>query len=213
MPALPVVPNVLKLTIEGNQGAFTWANAFHWSYTGGAPSAGNAGDVASDLLADWIGNFGPLASGGVEFTRATCVDLSSDLGATGEASGATAGGRAGTAVAPALAVLISKTIGRRYRGGHPRMYVVGGVEADFATASTWSGGLVGDVQAAWAAVSAALNALVVGTTTLSGEVTVSYTSKALNPVAPYRRAVPLVFPVTGHTTQAQIAIQRRRLGR
>jgi len=213
MGALPVVPNVLKLTIGGDQGPYTWVNALHWSYTGGAPSATDADNIAETLYTAWVAQFAPLMAAGTSILEATCVDLTSDLGASGANSGSTIGSRAGVTVSPALAVLISKTIARRYRGGHPRMYIVAGVQDDLGGPAEWTSGLQGDVQAAWTAVSAILNAYVTGTTTLAGEVTVSYISKAVNPVAPYRRPVPLVLPVSAHVTQTHVAVQRRRMGR
>jgi hypothetical protein len=69
------------------------------------------------------------------------------------------------------------------------------------------------VLSGYEAVMAAMAGLVEGATTLTGEVIVSYVDRAVNPVAPYRRPVPLALPVTGLVVQSQIATQRRRIGR
>lgn len=214
MPALPVVENVLQLTIGGNTPAYPWINILHWGYSGGAPSATDANNIALELYTVWVAQFGPLMVNLATILKATAVDLTSELGAAGQAEGVNNGSRgADSQIPPSTSVLVTKTLGRRYRGGHPRSYIFAGLHTDLDTPTIWNGGFVGDVQAAYSAVVTALDAFVAGTTTLTGEVTVSYYSKALDPVPPSRRVTPLVLPVTSHTAQAHIATQRRRIGR
>ena len=81
------------------------------------------------------------------------------------------------------------------------------------SSSVWTGTLATAVTAGYAAMQTAMIGLTHGTTTLLSEVSVSYTDKVENPVAPYRRAVPLVLTVGGATALTHIATQRRRLGR
>jgi hypothetical protein len=110
-------------------------------------------------------------------------------------------------------VLVSKHVGRRYRGGHPRSYLNVGISSDLADESHWAGLFTAGVTTAYAALSTAMLGHTSGSTTLDGEVTVSYVDKAVNPVAPFRRPTPLVLPVLAATAQTQIAVQRRRIGR
>jgi hypothetical protein len=69
------------------------------------------------------------------------------------------------------------------------------------------------VGSAMVSISGALLAATSGGCTLTGEVCVSYIDKAINPVKPYWRTVPLSFPVNSYSAQSQLATQRRRVRR
>jgi hypothetical protein len=213
MPPLAFVPNVVKLTIAGDAGTFPWANVLHWGYSGTPPTGAACTAFASALLTAWGTNFAPHMWNGSHIKEATCTDLSSGTAAAG-VDAATSDGTGGAGEVPASAsVLVVKEIARRYKGGHPRSYVYAGVASDLDSSSAWSSALVAAISGAYAAVSTALDGLVSGATTLNTEVAVSYIDKAVNPVAPFRRPVPAVFNITGSHAVAQVASQRRRMGR
>jgi hypothetical protein len=213
MPPLPAVDHVVRLTVFGDTPGYPWVNAFFWAYTGGPPAAADVATIADDLLTEWIGQFAPLMLTASHINGTTCVDLSSSSGASGEGLGINAGSRGTVELPGSSCVLIRKNIARRYRGGHPRSYVFAGIQTDLVDSAHWSNALVGDVQAAYTAVTAALNSIVVGATTLTHEVNVSYITNDPITHLPVRRVTPLVDPVIGHAAQSQVAIQRRRVGR
>lgn len=210
VPALPVVANVIRFTIEGTTPTHPWVNVFYWRYTGVAPTVANLNDFCDDALAAWVSRFQALALTASSFERATAVDLSSTLGSSGEFSSHQPGTR-GTAELPgSCAVLLSKHIGRRYRGGHPRSYLAIGLQTDLADTSHWATGLLVATDGAYAAFTTDM-ALTHGSTTLDAEVCVSYVDKGTNPLPPHRRVVPLVLPVLGVSVEARVASQRRRI--
>lgn len=213
MPPLPAVPNVVKFSVEGLCGSHPWANVIHYSYTGAPPSSADLNAMAGILLGAWASEIMPLADDSCTVDQCLAVDLSSGTGAAGAAAGTTPGTRAGGIMPASACVLVNKTIGRRYRGGHPRSYLNVGVQSDMTNPSTWTGTLTGLVFTAYNAVRTAMAGLVETATTLGVEVIVSYIDKILNPIAPFRRAVPLVLPVGGIVVNPVIASQRRRLGR
>jgi hypothetical protein len=213
VPALPVVPNAIRFTIEGTTPAHAWVNTFHWGYTGPAPLLADLNDFAATLYAAWVTDFAPLMLTAGTIERATAIDLSSTLGVAGEDVGTNAGSRGTAEIPAASSVLISKTIGRRYRGGHPRSYIFAGIQTDLQSSSLWATAFTLNVATAYAAVTAALTGHTHGAVTLDTEVVVSYVDSTLFPLSPHFRTTPLVLPVLGVAVQPEIAIQRRRVGR
>lgn len=211
MPALPAVPNVIKFTVEGTCGGHPWVNVLHWSYTGTLPTGATLNSVSSSLLTVWGAQFGPLMGTDCAVSRVTATDLSSSSGAQGETTDTQTGTRTGGVVPASSAVLISKHIARRYRGGHPRSYIMAGTTTDLDSPREWTAALTVAVDGAYAVVSAAMAALAVGGTNLDLEAIVSYVDATTVPAPPHRRVVPLVEPVTGVSVKLAICTQRRRL--
>jgi hypothetical protein len=213
MPALPAVANVLRFTIEGDTPIHDWANVLHWNYTGGVPTTVDCQNLSDQLFGAWSTNFAALMVTGSHVLKSTCVDLSSDLGSSGETVGSVVGTRGAVEIPGSACCLIRKTIARRYRGGHPRTYAFAGVQGDLLDESHWNAPFLTAVEVGYTAVRAAMDAAVSGATTLGVEVIVSYIDSTVTPAPPHRRIVPLVFPVGAFVTEATIATQRRRIGR
>jgi hypothetical protein len=213
VPALPVVPGVIKFTVEGtSDGSGPWVNVLHWSYTGTLPTGPTLNSFCASLLAAWNTNFAPVMDSSRVLTTVTAIDLSSASGAAGSASDALPGTRTGGILPASAAVVVSKLIARRYRGGHPRSYLTAGVMEDLDDASHWTTSLATAVDGAYLAVSTALAALAVGGTNLDLEACVSYFDTTSVPAPPHRRVVPLVEPVTGINVRLHIGTQRKRCG-
>jgi hypothetical protein len=210
---LPPAAQVLRFTIEGTTPRAPWVNALHFGYTGGPPSAANCTALASLLLATWNTEFAPLMLTSATIEKATCTDLTSSTANSGVAEDILPGSR-GTAELPGSAsVIVKKIVGRRYRGGHPRSYIFAGIATDMADPSHWAAGLVAAVNGAYTTVAfGTLNGMVEGTTTLGPEVVVSYFDTVTVPLAPHRRVVPLVLPITSTAALSRIGSQRRRIG-
>lgn len=213
MPALPVVPDALKVVVEGTTPAYPWVNILHWGYAGSPPASGDCVTLAGVILTAWKAAFLPLMYDEATVDSVSVTDLSSYTGGAGVAAGSSVGTRGSAEVPGSSCVLVKKIIGRRYRGGHPRTYLCVGIQTDLNNVSQWSATLVGLVTTAYGDINTALSSYVAGPATLSSEVCVSYIDKTVNPVKPYRRTTPLVLPVTSYSVESQIAEQRRRIGR
>jgi len=209
---LPPVANVVRFVVEGTTPHAPWVNAIHYGYTGTPPTAANCQALAVKLYGLWVDNFPPLMLTSATLEGVTCIDLSSALGGTGQHLGGTNGSRGIAELPGSSAVVLSKSVARRYRGGHPRSYLVAGIATDMADTGHWAGGLVAAVTGAYEAVQTGMNGTVEGATTLTTEVVVSYFDTVSVPLAPHRRIVPLVLPVVGVVAQPRIGTQRRRIG-
>jgi hypothetical protein len=209
MPARPFVANVAQIVVSGNiDGVHNWVNKMFVRYSGAAPVTVDLNSYAAGLTAAWVANLTPLQNSVVVLKEIEVTDLASDLGEVGIDSGTVAGSRAGAIIPGGSCALISNKIARHYRGGHPRTYLCVGSQPDLLSPATWTSAFVTAVEAAWAAWQAAL-IVAYGAFTPSEVANVSYvTAKAA-------RLVPQVDQVlvAGTTCSAELASQRRRIGR
>src|SRR5215469_6642528 len=143
MPALPPVPNVFRLTtsfvIGSQQGIFRT----FWQYTGGPPTNPDMSTIVTSMH-NALGSSGVGASAGsnVQYTTSTGEDLSSLSGAVASGGATQAGGRP-TPTEPALsAIHVKFALTRRYRGGHPGVYLPGAGNADITTPTLWAGAVI-----------------------------------------------------------------------
>lgn len=216
MPALPPVPSVVQVLWKGNvSGPHFWVNKMFIGYAGAVPSAADLTTYANNVMGLLVAGLTPLQSPGTTLTEVEVTDLSSALGAVGLNATATAGSRAGGELPANAAVLLSFPISRHYRGGHPRTYLVAGTDTDLLTRSTWTAGFVAAVATAMDTIR--LHMLdVAGAFTPTTHVNVSYYGGA-PPVLgkSVRRVTPIVDiePTFGYGVSAEIASQRRRIGR
>jgi len=118
VPALPSVPNAIRVDILTNVGADVAAlSRIHVAYSGGPPSSADATGLAAALYTIFAATLAPYmhlsdALRGVEVT-----DLSSPTGGQGSHTQLTIGSLAGQPLPADVCLLASMTIGRRYRGG------------------------------------------------------------------------------------------------
>lgn len=222
MPALPspgaIVQTNLSWMVEGDTAAIT---RHFWSYTGGAPSAADVSTLAAEVTSAAVGLFGALLNAASTIGATTARDLSSDMGNEATAGTPGAGTRAGDRLSPGTAAVVSHSISRHYRGGHPRTYLPLGSGPDIAVAGTWETAFVFDVDSAWGAfVAAVIGNSPYGGLTITNLVNVAFYGPPnviiTNPVTGRARTVstvrstPVVDPITGHVTRTLIGSQRRR---
>lgn len=220
MPPLAFVPNVAKSTLQWSdaQDAHLYTNLF-WRYSGGPPDAAAALDLATQIyghMAASASDWGPQ----VNLTGVRFVDLSSDT--TGDAlhTGSTPGTRSGSGeLSGGTCTLLNFTIGRRYRGGKPRIYLPWALSGDLLDPQTWSASWVAAVHTNFSTFVGAVLGDVSGSTTLTSHVNVSYYSGTTYPAVPagtkqvpvpMRRAVPVVDDIIGFAVSSFPASQRRR---
>jgi hypothetical protein len=216
MPALPSPGAVLKLNVNWAIEGDTLGETVHYfSYSGGAPSAGSLSTFANTAVSDGLTQFQALCSDSVGMLSATARDLSSSMGNEATAGTPWVGTRGTALTAPGAAVVVSHSISRHYRGGHPRTYLPLGVAGDITVAGHWSSALTAAADTAWGAWVAAL----IGVSGVTNLVNVSYygppnrtitsSTGRVRTVSTVRGA-PIVDPVTGHVARSNIGSQRRR---
>lgn len=209
MPPLPVVPDVIQLKIEGTYHDAHWLNQYFVQYTGAAPAPSDLASYLLHLAGNFCTYYADEMSADNEITNLTATDLATDTGATSSRPESIFGVRAGDFMPAGVAMVASLTIGRRYRGGHPRKYLPWGTAGTMASGSTidWDSGFVADCELKFGDCLTETIGLTVGSTNLVNNVNVSYVSGGA------RRATAQVDNVVGSIIRSRICSQRRRLGK
>lgn len=206
MPALPAVPQVVLVTLKGNQGGVNFNNVLHLQYTGGAPTVADLTTVGTAVGNAWNTNFTPLMNTSWSLNSIVLADLTNQAAAQSTVTVAYAGTRAGTAMPNATAAVVSWQINVRYRGGHPRSYFPFGVIADVTSSRLWAGAFVTALNNAATSFRTSLNAITASGTSYKMVIVSYYHDRTLRPV-------PQVYTVQGNLVHGRVDTQRRRLGK
>lgn len=219
MPALPNPPSpVVKLNVNWGIEADTLAQTVHYWGCSAAPSATDLATFAAAAVSHGETRFQALANDSVGMLGATARDISNDMGNEGTGGTPWVGTRGTALTPPAAAAVVSHSISRHYRGGHPRTYLPLGVSGDIALTGLWADAFVAAVDVAWGDWVADLNAATYGSLDIGQLINVSY-YKGFTPFTepsgrvrnrPNLRAVPVIDIITGHVTRKNIGSQRRR---
>lgn len=194
---------------------------FEWA---GSITNTSLNNYATQVATNWNTDIAPLVPSAMTLTEVSCEDLTTPTGPVGVWSGSHAGTRATGAFAPATAFIITDSIARRYRGGHPRKYLLG-MDSSQTTPtdgntwlSTYASGVVTNWNTFLTSITGANGPS--GTTTWV-EVNVSYyqgSTATTVGTSPYvrgkttrtLRSTPAIDLVAGHSYNPQIGSQRRR---
>lgn len=208
MPARPPVADVIKFEfIQTLASTRNVVNITYAAFSGG-------GGVDSDLLnvATAVhGHFGTRFLGHLNsdlvLVETIATDLTTDISPRVTYTSTVAGAGGGTALTANTALAISWGISRRYRGGHPRMYLCG-LETDMlADPSHWASGTLTTFDTAANDFLSDVGSSGHGTYTSLTPVNVSYfTGGAL-------RVTPVIDGITGASVHSRVDSQRRRSGK
>lgn len=214
------VPQVLRVFVEGMVSppdSYKWGNVLHFKYTGSAPTAADCDQIALHVYNYYASDVLPEVSVATTLERVTVTDLTSVTSAEGSHAASTAGSLAGAPAAANAAVLIQYPANQRYKGGHPRSYVLAGVAASMSDAATWGTVFLTAIKSAWEGFLGDCLTIVEGGTTLSTVGYVRYRGKFLPNGGPphYYLTTPIYtsFDQTMIAAQPEVASQRRRVGR
>lgn len=212
MPALPPVPGVLRVFMEGKvdgEDIFNWGNVIHFRYSGSAPSNAVCATIAAQVGSEWATHMAPECPAPTTLQKVVVTDLTSNTSGQGESLIVHAGTRGDDSIPANAAVLITYAAPLRYRGGHPRQYLYVGGNADLEGAAKWSSAFQAEALSHWQAFITSMEGFTSSGCVLGTFCTVSYKSGN----AP--RVTPLVMnlDVTGAFVAAEMASQRRRIGR
>lgn len=212
MPPLPSPGRVVKAEYTYSNEDADAMMVLYFNYGGsGSPSATDLstlhGHIQADLAAPFIG----ASSASTNGVSAKYTDLSSPTGATYETTWTWTGTNTGGTLSSQVAVVVQHLIARRYRGGHPRTYMMCGLGGDFETSSIkfWQAAFLANIQAGWAAFLALFPYNAPFATWTWCNVSFYETVGGVRTV----RATPLVDLVTGVDAKQRVCTQRRRLGR
>jgi hypothetical protein len=218
MPALPTIPNVLKVSLLWSISSDVDARTgLFFSYSGSAPNNAACSAFATAAF-NAFGAFGEDWDSDTSLIGTEVIDLSSHSGGVGLHSG-TVVGNLTHPISGASSVLVNYQIARRYRGGRPRSYLPWGDQTVIGNRQTWGGTFVAAVTTHVGDAFAGIIGQTSGGTTISQHVNVSYyegftvetnpgTGRARN--VPNLRSSPLVDTIVGYSISTRIANQRRR---
>jgi hypothetical protein len=206
MTPLPAVPGVIKVEWLWSQDGIPAANVLHVGYSGGPPVSGDLNTLATALVAGWwTGPTAELWSSETTFMGMRLTDLSSDTGAVGEEPVEDPGTNTEGVMPAQACTLINFQIVRRYRGGHPRMYLPAPAFGFQDGPAAWLSTYLTAVTTAFGGYVAATGVATAGDTDLTGPVNVSYVSGG------DVRVDPVVDSITGFSVNGVVATQRRRI--
>lgn len=219
MPALPTIPNVLRVDWQWSDASdINVSTRSFFRYSGPAPDSADCVTLAADIYALQSALAGQWGEG-TDLIGTKVTDLSSSSGGVGEHAQDTPGTRTGSILAAGTAVLVNFVIGRRYRGGKPRSYFPMFTSTDLVGRNAWQGASVSGLDSALSTYFAGVLGTGVGSLTITGHVNVSYyqgftvvtsptTGRARN--VPKLRAVPQVDDILSYSVSTRPASQRRR---
>jgi hypothetical protein len=219
MPALPAAGKVVRCDLF-----FTYStnlrvrDRIYFNYTGAGPSVADLNTLAATISSAWNTQMSPQQNSSAVLTQIQLTDLVSSTGAQTVLTVSRTGTLAGAALPSATAMIIKFRIARRYRGGHPRFYLVGRVAQDETNQSAWLSASGSAVAVAWAAFIAACIAGPPASLGTMAHVNVSYflgfTNKTFasgrTRAVPNVRATPVVDVVTSYSVNLTMGSQRRR---
>lgn len=208
MPALPPTPAVkaeFELEVTGETRRFV--NILHFAIPGGGPiPLGDLTSLATYLDAQYDLAFTDFMGTTVTHVESVFTDLTSDTAPRVITAPGTSGGSAGSLLPLNVAAVASWAISRRYRGGHPRSYLGGMVDAQVSSPIALNPTFLTNWETALNTFLTNTSSHIIGGSTHE-PVNVSYFSGGAMRVSPVQDSI------IGVTVHPRIDSQRRRLGK
>lgn len=188
-------------------------------YAGASPSGANCASIASGIAAAWEAHLPGHVQENYSLTEIDVLDIASVFGLSGQWSGSNAGTDSSSALPDTVASNIEFGIGRRYRGGKPRMFLPPPGSASQQDDAHWTDTFVANLKTDFTAFIAAVEAIDVGAVGALTHVNVSYysgftnvtnTSGRMRAAPKYRTPNALVDTITGYFPKKVMGSQRRR---
>jgi hypothetical protein len=218
MPPLPAVSKVVRVDFKHVGPGSAPAQFRRFFQYSGALSQADAQTWVAACRASWATNLAAAISSAWSLNLTLLTDLTSASAAQAQDGTIVAGTPSGVPVSNGTALVIKDKIPRRYRGGHPRTYLMGIPSTNLLNGDAWTSGFLGTGLTAWNAfIAGIISAAPAGVGTVT-EVNVSYFLGFSNVTAPSGRAharptprvTPLVDQVQSHALNPKPASQRRR---
>ncbi len=195
------------MLLQGTNAGHTWA-AVQWvSLNGSGITSTDLSNLATAYANEWGTVFGPYLSNGFILTQITIVFIpSAGTETVGTWTGTKAGASASAIVNDASAcAVIAWHVGLYYRGGHPRTYIGGLLQADVTNGSDLAGTLRTNIANGANALRGVINSYTGGNITTATLGTVSFVhNKAW-------RSPPIFVPFGQASVRVKLGTQRRRI--
>jgi hypothetical protein len=151
MPALPPVAKVVQYTfgIKDHTTNRVDINRMHFSYTGTPPTSLQLSSHNTTVLTAFASAVTPSLGNNKTVVSLDTADLSSPTSGMASSLTAVDGALSGAPLPASTCLLLSGQIGRRYRGGHPRLYMPLGVAASITADNLWDPTFVATFITAW----------------------------------------------------------------
>jgi hypothetical protein len=220
MPALPAVPNVIRVRFFWHIGEDLAAVCHSFTqYSGTAPTNAELNTYAAAVMTNYDSDMKGFFASDRILEEVTVTDLTSSTAALGAATGSIAGTRSGDTLPASVCAVEQRKIARRFRGGHSRIYWPAMTQTDMQDSQTWKAASASAFETAILAFATANLAAAWSGATLIGPVAVSYysgftvhtgtTGRARNISTP--RTTPIVDSVVDSAVAIGIGSQRKRL--
>lgn len=221
MPARQPVPNVNQITLVFDIGSDSDViNRFFQKYSGAAGSLSDTSQlaIATATGGAWASHMASFINSNVALKEIVATDLSSPIGSEQTFTSSAVGTDSGNQLPAGTAIVLRSHIERRYRGGHPRMYIGGISESHLTAPQTWDPTYLQNLLAGYVAFRAAVAAAYPSGNQPVTDVNVSYfqgftnhtfPSGRVRPI-PNPRATPLVDQIATFSANPKVASQRRR---
>jgi hypothetical protein len=203
----PIPPGIARVAISGLYLGHKWASVYYLQLTGSAIVAADLNTLSGDIAAAWNTRYNANLSNNVSITQVAIVYIPS---VGNEVNGSWTGSHAGTAGSSDVenagtCAVINWKISAYYRGGHPRTYLPGLLNANITNGSQIGSGELTNLATASTGFLADNNGFT--TTNISGVAmgTLSYAH------ANTWRNPPIFRPYTGCSIRGVIGSQRRRV--
>jgi hypothetical protein len=204
--ATVVTPPAVRVSIEQEQQGVNIVNVF-WLKVSPSPAVPAAlVTLAQNMSNFWVNDFIPTQHSSISHTGVNVLYY----GPSGEYSAAfprtAAGTAAGTALPNDNSLVLSWSIARTYRGGHPRSYIGGQITSAMLNTVEWTSSHLTAMVSSAETFMAQVNAL---TTADFSSIQLGTMSRSSGGVP---RASTLFEPYVAVTAQPRVCSQRRRLG-
>lgn len=203
----PIPPGYARVALSGTYQGHKWANVFYLALTGTGIVASDLNTLATDIANGWNSTLAGRVPASVVLTQVQIVYVPS-VGneVNGSAAVSHAGTRAGTDIENASSSwVLNWHISAYYRGGHPRWYLPGLLQADVTNGSAVDSGQASNTATSAAAFMADINGYT--TANISGVQLGTMSFATGNSW----RGTPLFRPFTGVAVRLIVGSQRRRL--
>ncbi len=219
---LPAVLDVIRIALVATLDSDTaCVNRFYMDRVVAGTAPANLNTMCAGIATDWGTDMKALFGTPYTLTSVQAEDLSSSTSPVGISAASIVGTRSGTRISASSCAIVQCKIGRRYRGGHPRVYLAAGTTSDLTTEQQWSAAFQTAVVNGWTAFMTHVQGRVNTAYGLSGTVpqcnvsyyqgfhNVTYPSGRTYP-RPTLRVTPVVDDVIGYSINAHVGSQRRR---
>jgi hypothetical protein len=224
LPALPDVPNVLKVELGWSIGTdLDVVSRFHFRYTGTAPANAVCTTLAASIYGIAATTFIVAMASLNSLTSTKVTDLTSTTSGLGEHTAVTHGSQGFTPLPAEVCALMNINIARRYRGGKPRVYLPLGTYQDIVSPQLWATASLATFQSICGSFLSDVEALTDTGTAIGSLCSVSYYKGFTvfpDPIVPgirsrnvsTLRGAPVVDSANSISVNPRPGSQRRRMG-